>query len=200
MAYELVISDLGGVVVEFNADQLVHQLAQVVGRSFEEVQGAVYDKELLLPFELGQIGPQAYYDGLRRRLQIPWGYEQFAAFWNNIFTEQRDVTALMRALSRHRRFMALSNTNALHLAHIKAQFPSLSFFEAWVASCDVGCRKPDPDIYRLALKRADVSAERAVYVDDRPEMVEGGGAVGLTAIRFESARQLEQDLRALGVE
>ena len=64
MTYPVILSDLGGVVVEFNADQLVHHMAQLLGRPFDEVQAAIYHKDLLLPFELGKISPTAYYEGL----------------------------------------------------------------------------------------------------------------------------------------
>ena len=199
MTYELVISDLGGVVVEFNADRLVHQVSQLLGRSFDEVQGIVYDKELLLPFELGRIDAQTYYAGLQAKLQLSWTYDRFVQAWNDIFTENADVTEIMSRLRARHRLVALSNTNALHLAYIRASIPSLSFFEEWIASCDVGLRKPDPQIYRLVLERCGVDARHAVYIDDRPDMVEGGRQAGLTAIRFEHSRQLEQDLRSIGL-
>ena len=199
MLYQLVIFDVGGVVVDMESDRLVHQVSQLLGRSFEEVQKAIYHEELLLPFELGRISPTAYYEGLKKRLKLRWTYEQFVRAWNGIFTEHTDVTTLMQRLRKRHRLMALTNTNILHLDHIKASFPSLSVLEDWVASCDVGLRKPDPQLYRLALKRAGVRPSEAVYVDDRPEMVEAGRAVGLTAIRFESGRQLNEDLQAIGL-
>ena len=200
MSYQLAIFDLGGVVVEVESDRLVHQVAQLLGRSFEEVQAAIYHEELLLPFELGHVGPQAYYAGLTARLKLPWTYEQFVQAWNSIFNENRDVTQIMHRLRKRHRLIALTNTNALHLHHIKTTVPSLTVFEDWVASCDVGLRKPDPQIYSLALQRVGVRPERAIYIDDRPELVEAGRGVGLTAIRFENSRQLEQDLRAAGIE
>ncbi len=198
MLYQLVLFDLGGVVVEVESDRLVHQVAQLLGRPFEEVQQAIYHEELLLPFELGRISATAYYEGLKKRLTLRWTYEQFVRNWNGIFTENTDVTILMQRLRKRHRLMALTNTNALHLDHIKASFPSLAVLEDWVASCDVGLRKPDPQFYFLALERARVRPSEAVYVDDRPELVEAGRAIGLTAVRFENGRQLEQDLQAIG--
>jgi len=197
--YQLVMFDLGGVVVDVESDRLVQQVAMLLGRSFEEVQEQVYHHDLLLPFELGQISPEAYYEGLKGRLRLSWTYEQFVRAWNDIFLENRDVTRLMERLRARHKLMALSNTNSLHLTYIKGAFPSLGVFDDWVASCDVGCRKPDPQIYHMALQRANVTAEATVYIDDRPEMVEAGRAVGLTAIRFEDDRQLERELRALGL-
>lgn len=199
MAYEVVISDLGGVVVDFNADRLVHQVSALLGRSFEEVQAVIYHDELLLPFELGQIEPQAYYEGLKTRLQLSWTYGQFVRAWNDIFTENYEVTQLLRRLHSRYRLIALSNTNTLHIAHIKSSISSLDLFDDWVTSCEVGLRKPDREIYLFALRRAGVMPQAAVYIDDRPELVEAGRRVGLTAIRCESSAQLERDLRRLGL-
>ena len=199
MSYELVVFDLGGVLVEVDADRLVHQVAQLVGRSFDGVQRAVYNPALLLPFEMGQISPQAYYQGLKESLRLPWTYEQFMRAWTSIFAENREVTRLASTLHKHYKLTVLTNTNVLHNNYIKATFPALSVIEEWVASCEVGLRKPDPQVYRMVLDRSGVEAHRAVYIDDRPELVEAGRAVGLAGIRFESSRQLERDLRALGL-
>jgi putative hydrolase of the HAD superfamily len=197
--YQLVMFDLGGVVVEVESDRLVLQAAQTLGRPFDEVQAAIYHEELLLPLELGQVSLRHYYDGLNAKLTLPWTFEQFARAWTGIFREQPGTMRLIERLKKRYRLAALSNTNDHHLARIKADYPVLSAFSFWVASCEVGLRKPDPKIYQLALERAGVRAQAAIYIDDRPELVAAGRAVGLTAIRFESAAQLEQELLQLGV-
>lgn len=199
MGYQVVCSDIGGVVVEVESDRLMHQLAMLLGRPFEEVQAAVFHPELLLPFELGRIGARTYYEGLKGRLKLPWTYEQFVRAWNGIFRENRDVVEILQRLRQRHRLMALTNTNELHLDHIKATIPSLGLFEEWVASCDVGLRKPDPQIYLLALERMGIRPSQAIYIDDRPELVEAGRGIGLTAIRFETSQQLQDDLRAVGI-
>ena len=199
MTCEVVLFDLGGVVVDVESDRLVHQMAQLLGRSFEEVQEVVYHRELLVPLELGRISPEAYYHGLSERLQLPWTYDQFVRSWNDMISEKTQVTGILRRLHRRHKLMALTNTNVLHLAHIKTRYPSLSVFDDWVASCEVGLRKPDAQMYRLAVDRAGVRPDAAVYVEDRPELIEAGRAVGLTAIRFENPEQLEAELSSLRI-
>ncbi len=199
MRYELVLCDLGGVMVEVESDRLVHQVAQLIGRPFDEVHEAVYHQELLLPFELGQTTPRDYYTGLKTKLTLPWTYEQFVKSWNDILGERPEMAILLQRLHTHHTVIALSNTNELHLDHMKTAMPSLSILHGWVASCDVGLRKPDPKIYMLAVERVRGRSETTIYIDDRPELVEAGRSMGLTAIRFENSRQLEQDLQAMGV-
>jgi len=199
MHYQLILVDLGGVVVDFDSDRLVHQAAQLIGRPFDEVQKVVYHDDLLLPFELGQVKPLEYYEGLKAKLKLPWSYEQFVRIWNDIFTENPDMAVVLERLRQRHKLLALTNTNTLHITHMKATIPALALFHDWIASCDVGLRKPDPKIYQLALERGGARPEFTVYIDDRPELVEAGRRAGLTAIRFENGQQLEHDLRQIGI-
>jgi putative hydrolase of the HAD superfamily len=52
-------------------------------------------------------------------------------------------------------------------------------FDDIVLSFEVGLRKPDPAIYREALRRLDVEPARAVFVDDQPDYCDGAAAVGI---------------------
>ncbi len=196
---QLVIFDLGGVVVDVESDRLMHQIAQMAGLSIDDVQDIVYHKTLLKEFELGRLKPSEYFYGLKEKLHLPWTFEQFQQFWNDILIEKKDTTAVISRLKGRCKLSVLSNTNTLHLDHMKAKVSVLAGFDDIIGSFAVGMVKPDPEIYKLALKRAGVAAEAAVYVDDRPEMIEGGKGVGLHAIRFESASQLERELRAVGL-
>lgn len=54
-----------------------------------------------------------------------------------------------------------------------------------VYSCDVGCRKPEEEIFRRALERAGCEAREAVMVGDDPEAdVEGARRAGLLALHL----------------
>jgi putative hydrolase of the HAD superfamily len=52
-------------------------------------------------------------------------------------------------------------------------------FDVVILSYEVRVRKPQPEIYRLALERASVPAERAVFVDDQSGYCDGAAEVGL---------------------
>lgn len=58
----------------------------------------------------------------------------------------------------------------------------LHLFDEIVDSCDVGLRKPDPEIFRLTCRRLDVTPEAAVFLDDTRRHVEAARTVGLHAI------------------
>lgn len=72
-------------------------------------------------------------------------------------------------------------------------------FRDVLVSGDERLVKPDPAIYRLALDRFGVTAENALFIDDRLENVEGARDVGMKAHLFENAALLRRELRALGI-
>ena len=74
----------------------------------------------------------------------------------------------------------------------RAKLPELEeIFEVVVDSAFVGLRKPEPEIYKLTLDRLGhgLRAEECLFVDDLEVNCEAARALGMTAVRFESAEQ-----------
>ena len=60
-----------------------------------------------------------------------------------------------------------------------------SFFDATVASVDVGYQKPDPEIFQLVLKRLRLDAIEAIMVGDNPTSdIEGAHNLGMCTVRL----------------
>ena len=53
------------------------------------------------------------------------------------------------------------------------------FLDAVVLSCEVGCAKPDPRIYLIALDRLGADPARTLFVDDTPGHVEAARSLGV---------------------
>lgn len=79
-------------------------------------------------------------------------------------------------------------------------------FDEVILSFEVGLRKPDPAIYREALRRVDVQPDRAVFVDDQQEYCDGAASIGIQtylidrtgdATPDENGHRVIRDLRAL---
>lgn len=70
-------------------------------------------------------------------------------------------------------------------------------FRDIVVSGDEKLVKPDPAIFRLALRRFGLAAEDALFVDDNAANVAGAEAVGIRAHHFRDAPTLRAELTAL---
>ena len=68
---------------------------------------------------------------------------------------------------------------------------------AVVISGEVGLRKPEPAIYRLALERLGVAAPEAVFVDDAEPNVLGARMLGMRGVLHTDAASTRAALAAL---
>jgi putative hydrolase of the HAD superfamily len=66
-------------------------------------------------------------------------------------------------------------------------------------SYELGLRKPARAIYERAIAAAGVAPERIIYIDDVAAYTRAAAELGMQAITFESAAQLERVLREHGV-
>ncbi|MGX9297129.1 HAD family hydrolase [Tsukamurella paurometabola] len=72
-----------------------------------------------------------------------------------------------------------------------------ALFAPVIISEEVGLRKPDPAIFRLALERLGVRPERAAFIDDATPNVDGAAALGIHAIHHIDAGTTRAALRGL---
>lgn len=71
------------------------------------------------------------------------------------------------------------------------------YFDAFVASAEVGFAKPEPEIYEIMADRLGVRLDECVFTDDREEYCLGAQGVGMQAIRYESFEQFKPELEKL---
>lgn len=199
MSFRLVIFDVGGVLVKLEPERMINKLAQETGQPVEKVERVVADPTLIEAFELGRLLPRQFLDRLNAQLGLAWTYDRFITAWNSILTENTDTTWVLQRLRNRYKLLVLTNTNVLHDEYIRQTWPVFNQVHHWIASYQVGFRKPEPQIYQLALRQADVPPHATVYVDDTVEFVEAAEHLGLKAIHFTDGLLLERELRALGL-
>ena len=71
------------------------------------------------------------------------------------------------------------------------------FFDAFVSSCEVGMRKPDPGIFLLALGIAQAEPDECIYFDDRIMLVEAAKKVGICAFHHKNFEDTKKILESL---
>ena len=72
-------------------------------------------------------------------------------------------------------------------------------FGVVIVSCDVGLRKPDPKIYKLALKKLKLKPNQAVFVDNQEWNLKPAQKLGMKTILFKDNKQLIKALEKLEV-
>jgi glucose-1-phosphatase len=196
-----IIFDIGRVLLRVDISRSLAGFAENIPLSPEEIWSAISNDPRWPDWQEGRISPRDWHLHLAKRLGGSLTFEQFVDSWNRALDPiPIHENSLFEKLSRRYRLALLSNTDPVHVAHINATYDFPRFFPVRIYSCSVGVSKPDPLIYREALRAIKVRAEEAVYIDDVPDYVEAAMRLGMTGIPFQSPQQLETDLRTLGVD
>jgi len=199
MAIKAVIFDLGRVIVPFDFNRGYVRLAPLCGIPAAEIPGRIALTGLVERFESGEIAPRDFVRKLSKHLNLDTSYENFCEIWSSIFLPYTLIPeAMIEGIARNYRLVLLSNTNAIHFEMLRENYPLLRHFHALVLSYEVGAMKPLPWIYRRAIEAAGCFPEECFFTDDIPAYVEGARAQGIDAVRFESAAQIEKELRKRG--
>lgn len=198
--FRTLIFDLGKVIVPFELKRGYEALAKFCPYTPEEVRQGLMQSGLVAQLEAGGIEPEPFFHAISEKLQLTMGYPEFCEIWNSIFFPHTLIPEnFLAQLSQRYRLILLSNTNAIHFEVIEKNYPLLRHFEHLVLSHRVRAVKPEPAIYREAVRLAECKPEECLFIDDMQENVDGAAREGLAAIRFESFAQLERDFLRLGI-
>jgi putative hydrolase of the HAD superfamily len=85
-------------------------------------------------------------------------------------------------------------------SHRIRKFKLDGFVDSFISSCFVHARKPDADIFRLALDIAQAPARQVVYIEDTPMFVQIAEGLGIRSILHTDYRTTCAKLAALGLK
>ncbi len=110
--------------------------------------------------------------------------------------------ALMRRLAAEGVTVAVLTNNGIAVKETRAALaPAAALIagERFLVSAEFRTRKPHPAVFERALARLGFKPDETVFVDDRPENVDGATAAGITGITFTGVEALVAALTDLGL-
>ena len=135
-------------------------------------------------YEEGKLSLDEYLNRVVFYQERSFTREEFKAYMYAQSQPFPEMIKLMRDLKTQHRLQvaAVSNEGRELTVYRVGQFKLGTFIDFFVSSCFVHYRKPDADMYRIALDIAQVSPEQVVYIDDRPMFVEIAQELGIRGI------------------
>jgi len=151
-------------------------------------------------YEVGAITLDEYLDTVIFNHQRDFTREDFTTFIYEQAVELPDMLQWLKQWKKDCGFRVISVNNEgkeLNDYRVK-KFGLHDCFDAFISSCEVGLRKPDPRIWQLAMGIAQVSPKQCVYFDDRLMFVNAAEKLGIKAFQhtdFEETKQLLEKLK-----
>jgi putative hydrolase of the HAD superfamily len=193
--------DIGGVLL---TDGWTHQARQAAADRFNLDLKEMEDRHHLTfdTYEVGKLTLEEYLHRIVFYRKRPFTREQFREF---MFAQSKPhpvmIELVCRLKARHQLEIAVVSNEGreLNLHRIK-KFKLDAFVDFFVSSCFVHFRKPDIDIYRLALDVAQVPAGQVVYIEDRPMFVQIAKTLGIRGIRHTDYLTTRAKLASFGLK
>jgi HAD superfamily hydrolase (TIGR01509 family) len=193
-----VIFDLGGVVLDWNPDQILSRYQADPERRVQ-LRRAFFGHADWQLFDRGGLTEAEVIDRTHTRLGRPRSevVEIVQAVRDSLVVKPDTVT-LMRSL--HARGIALyclSNMPASIYAQLRIRHEFWDVFRGIVISGEVMMVKPEPEVFTHLLERYGLCAQETVFIDDLPANIEAARRIGLHTILFRDAAQCQQELDGL---
>lgn len=178
---EAVVLDIGEVLIHLDFDRIpIPNLTD----------WKVWDE-----FERGKISEKEVCRLVGEKLGRPLPEAEFRALWNGILRGAvSGIPGIVKELAAQVPLYALSNTSETHLVYLRQNYPWFSHFRKVFASHEMGMRKPERGIYAAVADAIHTGVDKILFIDDRPENVEGAQRVGF---RAELCRRSPDDLIAI---
>ncbi|HEV7279297.1 MAG TPA: HAD family phosphatase [Pirellulaceae bacterium] len=183
---EFVYFDLGNVLLFFDHQRACRQMAELSGASHDVIWSRVFQGELQIAYETGDVDCEAF-DRLFRETCGPCSEYSLADLkraTSDIFVpNEAGFAAAQKVAEAGVRRGILSNTCPAHWEFVLEQDygPRLAAFDVHALSYELRSMKPAEAIYRRAAELAGAPLERILFLDDRPENVDAALRAGYHA-------------------
>jgi FMN phosphatase YigB (HAD superfamily) len=194
-----VFFDIGNVLLRFSSRDVLKKIAWEVRGCPIKLAKYLWHSDIGERIERGELGGDELYALFQKELGYKGSPAQFRLLWCDHFTLDRGSYALLKRTAKNLPTYLLSNTNALHIDFIRERYEFPTVVRGAILSHELGLRKPDPAIYRAALKLSGTKAEETVFVDDLKPNVESAKKLGMIAIRFKNSDDLRRRFETLGI-
>lgn len=190
---------MGHVFVDFDWDVVCQGFCRRAGLTREEFKPVLRHLHSL-GYESGKISTRDFLAELNRVSGADLAEDEFHVLWNATFHENEEMARLLQGLGESRPIFLLSNTNESHYGYLQATYNVARHFSELILSYEVGCSKPEHDIYREVFRRSGHQPEECLFIDDLVPNIEAARELGMNAIRFTGVEPLKSELKLLGIE
>jgi putative hydrolase of the HAD superfamily len=182
-AISCALLDIGGVLLTDGWDHLARKRAAT---NFK-LKWAEMEARHHLTFEMyeeGKITLEEYLSLVVFTEKRSFSRSQFRSF---MFAQSKPFPEMINLITQLKdslgvKIVIVSNEGRELNAHRIQRFKLNRLVDCFISSCFVHIRKPDVDIFRLALDVAQVEASQAVFIDNTPMFVEIAEGLGIQSI------------------
>jgi putative hydrolase of the HAD superfamily len=153
-------------------------------------------------YEEGKLTMREYFNRIvfyRKRDFTPDQFRDFMFAQTTPFVEM--IEFILKLKEQYGLKIAVVNNEARELnVHRIKKFKLNQFVDFYISSCFVHFRKPDADIFRIALDIAQIPAEHVIYIENTKMFVDVARDLGIRSIHHTDYKSTRSELSLLGLK
>jgi len=193
--------DIGGVML---SNGWGHDSRRLAAEKFNLNLSELEERHHLtfVTYEEGKLTMKEYLNRVVFYQKRTFTPDQFKEFMFNQSTPFKEMIEFILKLKEQNRLkIAVVNNEARELnEHRIKKFKLNQFVDFYISSCFVHFRKPDADIFRIALDIAQVPVEHVVYIENTGMFVDVARDLGIRSILHTNYKSTRSELSLLGLK
>jgi putative hydrolase of the HAD superfamily len=193
--------DIGGVLL---TDGWVHKYRKLAAKEFdlnpEEMEKR--HNQAFDTYELDKLTIEEYLNRVVFYEKRSFTQAQFRKF---MFAQSKPYPKMVELVRKLKakyglKIIVVSNEARELNAYRIRKFKLYEFVDFFISSCYVHLRKPDPDIFHLAMDTTQASARQVVYIENTPMFVQIAEGMGIRSILHTDYNSTYTKLASFGLE
>jgi putative hydrolase of the HAD superfamily len=185
--------DIGSVLLTNGWDRHSRKLASIkFNLDYEDFEAR--HEDIFALYEEGKVSLDYYLDKTVFYKEHTFSKDEFKAFmFDQSESYPQMINLFAKLKDKHKYKLAAINNEGLELSIYRIKKFSLNaLFDFFITSCFVHMRKPDENIFKLALNLSYTKPNESLFIDDRSFNVETAAGLGINAfqhIDYESTKE-----------
>ncbi len=197
---KLIIFDVGGILIEKIEEKGMYQnIAKFIGISHEDYEAA--RKQYWSLATTGELSLKQFYEKVLKKHNVDKKAEDIVRKHLEEYEKiQRvrnpEIIRIIEDLRINYEVVALTNTE-IEMGEFNKQNGLYQYYERAFLSTELHMKKPDAVIFQKVLDECNVTADEALFIDDKEENTEGARELGIPCILYENPKQLKKMLEII---
>lgn len=193
MQIKNVIFDLGGVLLNIDYHLTIQAFVDIGMSNFQELFTQAQQSELFDKIEVGEISSDEFLAEIKALMPSHVSEVAIRTAWNAMLLDlPSERLDFLLAVKEKYNTALLSNTNSIHLENFYKELKKVhnlksldDYFHKVYFSCDLGMRKPNPEIFLRVCELEGFNPSETLFIDDTIQHVEGAKQAGLQALHLD---------------
>lgn len=194
-----IVFDLGGVIVDINKPAAISKFKETGISNIEEFIDPYRQRGVFHRLEEGSISREDFYEEMSRLAGKKIDSREIDQAWLDFLmpVDQGKLDFIME-LRKQYKTLLLSNTNVIIMTWARSEKfspagkPLDYYFDELYLSYELGCMKPDFDIFHKMIELSGINPEETLFIDDSEANINAGNSLGFKTFWFKSENRFSE--------